>query len=399
MKTNLFTTRSLIWFVIFVAVFCTGYESQGFSQATNAPVSDNPTAGAAEADVTADKLPAEMASNDIVVTVNGVGITESQIGERLKPQLAQLAEQFSKLPEEFVEQHKKQLRQQTLDAMIAEVLLNEQVKARNIVITEGQVMEHIKTLASQQQPPLSLDDFKALVEGLGQSFDEVKNRVRKGLSYRQLLESQFVGKVNITQEDANNYYSENIEYFKMPEMVRASHILIAPDTTDPNVDPNEAKAAAKLKAQDLLKQIQDGADFATLARANSSCSSAANGGDLGFGRKSDLASGQRGSWVKLFEDVAFELKVGQVSDVVETQFGYHIIKLTDRKPAAVTTFEEAKDRIIVMLTERKQSELAEEYIQSLKAQANIVYPSNEQPGGIENKQIPTDSNAVIGPPG
>jgi len=396
MKTNLFTTRSLIWLVIFAAVFCTGYESQGFSQATNVPAGDNPTAGTTEADITTDELPAsaETASNDIVVTVNGIGITKSQIEERVKPQLDRLATQFSKLPDEFVEQYKKQLQQQALDAIIAELLLNEQVMANNIVVTEQQVMEHIRAIASQQQPPLSLDDFKALVEGLGQSFDEIKARVQTALSYQKLMESKFVGKVNVTLQDANNYYSENIEHFRTPEMVRASHILIAPDTTDPNADPNEAKATAKVKAQDLLKQIQEGADFATLARANSDCPSAAEGGDLGFGRKGNLLTGQRGTWVKPFEDAVFELKVGQVSDVVETQFGYHIIKLADRKPPTVTTFEQAKDGIIAILTERKQNELAEEYIESLKAQANIVYPSDGQSEGTEGKQVTTDSNAV-----
>lgn len=393
MKANLFRARSLIWCVTFVVVFCFGYELQGASQEANVPAGDNTTVVTAE-----QPIRAEMAPNEIVVTVNGVGITRSQIEERLKPQLAQVAEQFSKLPEEFVEQYKKQLRQQAMDAIIAELLLDEQIKAKNIVITDEQITEHIKTMASQQQPPMSMSDFKALLQSLGQSFDEVKERVRKGLSYRQLLESQFVGKVNITEQDANNYYSENIEYFKTPEMVKASHILITPDTNDPNADPNETKAAAKLKAQDMLKQIQEGADFATLARANSSCPSAANGGDLGFGRKSDLASGQRGSWVKPFEDAAFALKVGQVSDVVETQYGYHIIKLTDRKPATVTTFAEAKDRITAMLTERKQGELAEEYIQSLKVKANIIYPFDDQLEGTEGEKSSTDSNAVTSPP-
>ncbi len=132
-----------------------------------------------------------------------------------------------------------------------------------------------------------------------------------------------------------------------------------------------AKAAAKAKAEELLKQIKDGDDFAELAKANSGCYSSERGGDLGFF--------SRGRMVPAFEEAAFALKVGQVSDIVETQFGYHIIKVTDHRDASVTMFEQAKDDIMKSLTQTRQAELAKEYIESLKAQANIVYPPGEEP--------------------
>ncbi len=82
--------------------------------------------------------------------------------------------------------------------------------------------------------------------------------------------------------------------------------------------------------------------------------------------------------VPAFEKAAFESEVGHISDIVETKFGYHIIKVTDRKDAGVRTFEDAKDEIINMLTQKKQAELAKEYIESLKARANIVYPAGKR---------------------
>ena len=328
----------------------------------------NTPAIAAKAAAGEPNKPAETAVDSVAVTVNGVDINESQIEAQLKPQLEKMGAQ---LPPTLVEQYKKQLRQQVLERMIIEHLLDEKVKAAKIVVTDEEAIERIKEIASQQQPPLSMEDFKALIEAYGQSFDEVKLRIQRGLAYQKLMEAQWAGKIDIKEEDAKKYYSENKSKFETPEQVRASHILIKPHTNDPNADPNQTKATARAKAQDLLKQIKGGADFAELARANSDCPSSKQGGDLNFFG--------RGQMVPAFEKAAFALKAGEVSDIVETQFGYHIIKLTDHKDANVTTFEQAKDDIVKLLTQTRQAEFAEEYIASLKANANIVYPAGKEP--------------------
>jgi peptidyl-prolyl cis-trans isomerase C len=322
----------------------------------------------------------EMAVDSVAVTINGVDINESQIEAQLKPMLEKIGTQ---LPPVFVEQYKKQLRQRVLEKMIVEQLLDEKVKAAKIVITDEETIEQIKEMTSQQQPPLSMEDFKALIEASGQSFDDIKLRIRRGLAYQKLMEAQWAGKINVTEDDAQKYYSENKSKFETPEQVRASHILIKPDTTDPNTDPNQAKATAKAEAQDLLKQIKEGADFAELAKANSDCPSSKQGGDLDFF--------SRGQMVPAFEKAAFALKTGEVSDIVETQFGYHIIKITDHKDANVIPFEQAKDDILKLLTQTRQAEFAKEYIESLKAQANIVYPAGKEP------KAPT-SPAIMAPP-
>ncbi|MGB2864066.1 MAG: peptidylprolyl isomerase, partial [Sedimentisphaerales bacterium] len=263
-----------------------------------------------------------------------------------------------------------------LEQTIRRHLLDEKVKEANIVITDEEVMSTITEIAAAQREPLSLEEFKKTMEQYGQSFDNVKADVRDGLARNKFMEAHWAGKINVTEEDARKYYDENTKQFEIPEQVKASHILIKPEFTDPNADPNEAKAKARTKTEDLLKQLKDGADFAELAKANSVCFSAPQGGDLGFF--------PRGETTPAFEKTAFELEIGQISDIVETEYGYHIIKVTEHKDASTTSLEQAKDDIIKQLTQTKQSELAEEYIESLKAKANIVFPPGKEP--------PTDAN-------
>jgi len=324
---------------------------------TDADVSE-PTAepGIAQPATAPEKDP-----NAVAITVNGAAITQGRIEKMIEPQLRKMSGQ---IPAMFLNTYKSGLRQRAAEGLIGELLLDEKMKETKTTATEQEVISQIEEMASQQK--LSLEDFKSLLNAYGKSFEEVKEQIKKGLSYQKLLEKQWAGKINVTQEDAKKFYDENKRRFEIPEQVRASHILIKPDISDPNADPNQAKAVAAEKAEKLLDQIKNGADFAELARANSDGPSAKNGGDLNFFGK--------GQMVPAFEKVAFALKSGQVSDdVVETRFGYHIIKVTDRKDAGVTTFEQAKDGIVEELTQTQKGKIAMEYIDSLKADANIVY--------------------------
>ncbi|OHB65140.1 MAG: hypothetical protein A2168_09365 [Planctomycetes bacterium RBG_13_50_24] len=328
------------------------------------------------------KSPKDTDVANIAVTIDGIAIPESEIDRLIKPQLEMIAKQSAQLPPTFAQQYAKQLREQVLEQTIRRHLLDQKVKEANIVITDEEVISKITEIAAAQREPLSLEEFKKKLEEYGQNFDNVKTDVRGGLARNQFMEAQWAGKINITEEDAQKYYQENTKQFETPEQVRASHILIKPKFIDPNVDPNadpnEAKAKARTKTEDLLKQLKDGADFAELAKSHSTCPSAPKGGDLGFF--------PRGETTPAFENTAFELEIGQISEIVETEYGYHIIKVTDHKDASTTSFEQAKEGIIKQLTQKKQSEIAEEYIESLKAGAKIVYPANKEPSSQTNNQ-------------
>jgi peptidyl-prolyl cis-trans isomerase C len=372
MNSLFLSQRFLIRVVIFFAALGLSCKQKSAEQAPADKPQPAPVQIEAEADVNiAEPQVPEEPADSVAVTVNGFDVTEAKLQEIIKPQLEKMAQQGKKLPPAFAQTIEKQVRQQAIDRIIIERLLDEQVKEANIAVTEEEVINQIKAILAAQRQPVSLEEFKKARAESGQSFDEVKEQVRKGMTYQKVMEAQWAGKINITEEDAKKYYDENPTKFEVKEQVRASHILIKTDTTDSEADPNQVKAEAKAKIQGLLEQIKGGADFAELAKANSDCPSAARGGDLNFFA--------RGQMVPPFEKAAFALELGKVSDIVETQFGYHIIKVTDHKDASTTSFEQAKNSLIRQLTQNKQKELANKYIESLKAAANIVYPPGKEP--------------------
>ena len=390
MRSLFLSKRFLICVVIFLAALGLSCKQKSAEQAPADKPQPAPVQIEAEADVNiAEPRPSEGLAepqvpeepvDSVAVTVNGVDVTESELQELIKPQLEKMAQQGKQLPPAFAQAFEKQLRQQAIDRIIIGRLLEEQVKEADIVITEEEVINQITVILAAQRPPVSLEEFKKTRAESSQSFDEVKEQVRKQMAYQKLVEAQLAGKINITEEDAKKYYDENPTKFEVKEQVRASHILIKPDTTDSEADPNQAKAEAKVKIQGLLEQIKGGADFAELAKANSDCPSAARGGDLDFFA--------RGTMAAPFEKAAFSLEAGEVSDIVETRFGYHIIKVTDHKDAGTTSYEQARNSLIRQLTQNKQKELANKYIESLKAAANIVYPPGKEPAPPAPAPVP-----------
>jgi peptidyl-prolyl cis-trans isomerase C len=322
-----------------------------------------------------DAFAGAFSQSDVAVTIDGVDITEDELRKLIEPQLARMTQQNKQLPPTFAQAYRKQLRDWALNQLIRERLLDKEIKKANIVVADDEVNSQVEQMASAQNPPMTMEELKKVVESRGLDFNDLKNQFRKQLGQQKLVSSHIPDDINATEEEAKKYYDENQKRFQSPEQVRASHILIKPVFTESPEDPNQmraqAKAEALAKTKALLQQIKEGADFAELAKANSACPSAPDGGDLRFF--------SRGRMTPSFEKAAFALETGQVSDIVETSYGYHIIKVTDRKQASTVTFDEVKDRIIQKLAQDKRAELANKYIDSLKAEANIVYPPGKEP--------------------
>ncbi len=323
----------------------------------------------------------------VVATVNGTNIMESQIQSRIdgeyKPMLAKDAAQSP----ELAAQKEKMLRQALTNSLIVECLLNEEARKAKIEVTDAELTAELTKGLAAMNPPMTLEQYQKIVEAQGGNFEAAKRGDMRKLLYSRLFEAKFGGTIAVTEADAKKYYDENIQEFQVPEQVRASHILIRP--ADPNTDPNQAKAQAKAKAEEVLKKVKDGGDFAALAKENSDCPSKALGGDLGLFPRDRM--------VKPFADAAFAMKVGEISNLVETQFGYHIIKVTEHQDPNQITFDKAKANIINQLTRQKKTEVARKYVDSLRQSAKITFPSSPAapapPPASPIVVAPADANA------
>jgi parvulin-like peptidyl-prolyl isomerase len=191
--------------------------------------------------------PGVIMNKDVAVMVNGVEIKESAVMNIIGSQLAKIDQQSASIPSSVAQQYKKQLREQALEQLIRRHLLDEKIEKANIEITEEEVMNQINEIASAQN--MSLEEFKKTMEQYERDFDQVKEDIRKALSRNKFMETQWAGKIDVTEEEAKIYYDENQKRFDVPEHVRVSHILIQYKQDDPNTDPNQAKIQAKAKAQ------------------------------------------------------------------------------------------------------------------------------------------------------
>lgn len=194
---------------------------------------------------------------------------------------------------------------------------------------------------------------------------EIKTRIEvlvNDLLSKEFMKREVLAHISITEEDMRAYYKANSENYMAPETVRARHILVrVPANADENV-----KQEAKKKAERILVRIRSGEDFERLAsELSDDTGSKQKGGDVGFF--------QRGRFVKPFEDAAFSLTKGEFSGPVETKFGFHIIRLEERKEAQPKPFEGVKEEIRATLTNLFEQEKTTEYINEAMKKAGVTF--------------------------
>lgn len=287
----------------------------------------------------------------VVVKVNGQAITRHEVDRAMKVMLAQ-----NQVQEPLAPEAQKQAEAAVIDQLIAAELLYQEAAKVKVADLDKLVADKV---AQNRAKFKTEQDFVEALKGIDMTMQDMQDFTRKDILINNFIEQRFVAKAVVNDDDAKKFYDQNIDRFKKEETVRASHILIG---ADQKASPEERKKA-KEKAEALLKRVKAGEDFAAIAKAESSCPSASQGGDLGaFGR---------GQTVPAFENAAFALKPGEMSGVVETEFGYHIIKVVEKQEPSTEKYDTVKAKILNYLKQQKVQQELSSYIDELKKNAKI----------------------------
>ena len=327
-------------FVMAIALACRAFAADKPAAApTNAP---------APAAVLASKADA------VVARVNSTDIKRKDLDTAVQRFAMQMARRGRPIPAGQT----AMLERDVMDELIGRELLLQEGSKHIPIDIEKKVQEQVDQAKSQAGGEEQLT--KALAES-GITQDEFRKQVRDSVIVRGAIDSVVAKETKVTPEEIKAFYDKNPDQFKQSETVRASHILIrcAPDASD------DIKKAKRTQIDSVRTMAKSGEKFADLARKFSEDpGSGQNGGDLGFFG--------RGQMVPEFDAAAFSLKTNEISDVITTQFGYHILVVTDRKPAQTVPFDQVKEDLGKYLMQRKGNDITHDYVAGLRKAAKVV---------------------------
>lgn len=282
----------------------------------------------------------------LAATINGKSITVAEVDKQLDQTLKASGQQSQVFEGPQGKQLKDQFRMQLLDRMVDIEIMTQEANKRRIKVTDKDVDAKLKQLMKQ----LNIKDDKQLDDALKQSGltrDQMKDQLRKGI-LRDKLGEQVTKGVKVTDKEVENYYNTHKSEFATKDRIHAAHILLQKEED----------------AKNVLQQVQGGGDFAALAKQYNPDSTKNTGGDLSWINKDSLDP--------VFAEAAWNLQPGQInSQPIKTQFGYHIIKLIDKKLGTQRTFEEAKADAKEKLLKQKKAEVWQKWFNDIKKKADV----------------------------
>jgi parvulin-like peptidyl-prolyl isomerase len=247
-------------------------------------------------------------------------------------------------------------RPRALEFLIEKELFHQEALRRGLKADEEEINNLIE--ANIKRFP-SKKAFEKEIRAKGLSDERFRELVVREILISKVIADEITKKSIYTDEELSSYYEKNIDKFKRPEAIRVWHILISvsPSSTE------EEKAKSKARAEEVYRKVKNGGDFVILAEQYSDDAYRIKGGDLGYIH--------RGRLEPELEVVAFQLKEEEISPIVETIYGFHIIKAGGRKPPETIPFEETKKKLKSELETRKISELRAGFVTSLKERITV----------------------------
>lgn len=283
------------------------------------------------------------------------------------------------------------MREKVVSELIVKAILNEEMEKNKITVSKEEIANAEKEITGKFG---SKEQFMQVLKINGVSYDKFKKDMEEEIKLKKFVDS--IAMVSVGESEAKKYYDENIDKFKYPKRVRASHILISSNPEqikaklkEENKDISDEELQAKTdaimsenraKAEEIQKQVKKApSTFAKVAKEKSQdTTSAVRGGDLGFFAKEEM--------VEAFSDKAFSMAPNTISEVVQTPYGYHIIMVTDRTEPGTVAFDKAKKDIINYLESLDKVDILKNKVENLRREAKIEYfDENYNPEVIQQK--------------
>lgn len=289
-----------------------------------------------------------MGEKKVPIRVNGEAVSEALIAREFQMLRERYARELS--PQELEEQ-REQIESDARENAVEYVLLMQQARKQIAPPRAREVEVHLSAFKAQHGGE---ENFEKQFHLSPEDEEQIKADLADGIQLEKYFDELCKKAVRPTEDDLLAYYQEHPEQFFVPEQVDASHILQQPSESNPL-----EKVYAELL--NLLERLKAGEDFDALAREHSHCQDGNH--HLGYFT--------RGQMVQAFEEVAFSTPIGEWSDIFQTEFGYHILMVHDRKPEATLDFEEVRYDIEAMLFDERKNEVIGAMADQLRSQANI----------------------------
>jgi peptidyl-prolyl cis-trans isomerase C len=299
---------------------------------------------------TAIPVAAQVAESVVVVTVNDRPVYTWEV-TLLLPQVR------SELTGQGTVPKQNEIINAAMRRVIDSRLIAQEALRRNLKSDDARVEEALKQIEARAG---GRENFNATLKRLGASYEQFRESASEKELVRLFVTTQIEPQITVTVDDVAAFYDANPQMFERPDMVRARHILIRVHPNSTTADKNEAR----IRATTAHQRVVGGEDFATVAGEVSEGNEASNGGDMGF-----IA---QDSMMPALTNVAFALEIGQISDIIETQFGFHILKVEEKRAASKMTYEEAKDPVRQLLINERIGEKLAELLVRLREDAKIV---------------------------
>jgi peptidyl-prolyl cis-trans isomerase C len=314
--------------------------------------------------VSSDK-PAEIFPDPVVATGKGFEIKRSQLDEAFISYNSSVAANGGSIPEDQRIAVRSNLLQHLIITKILTQKATEDDKAKTRKLVEDNIVEARKSAPSPEM-------FDAQIKASGMTLDQVRERACEEQLCRRILQRETTNGIVVSDDAAKKFYDDNPDKFEVPEQVRVSHILISilepADPLNPRAQPRplplEKKKEKEKLAKDIKARADKGEDWGKLVKQYSE--------DPGSKDKGGEYTFPRHRMVPEFEAAAFSLKTNQISDIVETQYGYHIIKGLEKFPGKHEAFAEVKVRITDYLIEKEAEKKLPAYLDKIKSDAHVA---------------------------